>query len=190
MFVSLKIGSFDLAFFRDRRSIGVRRLIEELRNIFTLYTEFAWSVLFGDLKMLQLTWRKYWSIILNCQIIESRTYRNSCIVGYLYTDYKQLVFGSLNFSLSTIYFSSKVSIIYWTVHFFIGIWIGKPWSFLKYFILFKRCFKCLETLCLVFDISYPQIIHKHNKKRWKGTWTVGYCCLCVTGLGTIKPMSV
>lgn len=39
--VSLKIGSFDLAFIRDRRSIGVRRLIEELRNIFTLYTEFA-----------------------------------------------------------------------------------------------------------------------------------------------------
>ena len=53
--------------------------------------------------------------------------------------------------------------------------------------LFKRSFKCVETLCLVFDISNPQIIHKHNKKRWKGTWTVGYCCLCVTGLATIKP---
>lgn len=39
----------------------------------------------------------------------------------------------------------------------------------------------------MFVISNPQIIHKHNKKRWKGTWTVGYCCLCVTGLGTIKP---
>ena len=44
-----------------------------------------------------------------------------------------------------------------------------------------------ETLCLVFVISNPQIIHKHNKKTWKGTWTVRYCCLCVTGLGTIKP---
>ena len=58
---------------------------------------------------------------------------------------------------------------------------------MKFSILFKRCFKCVETLCLVFVISNPQIIHKHNKKRWKGTWTVGYCCLCVTGLGTIKP---
>lgn len=41
--------------------------------------------------------------------------------------------------------------------------------------------------CLVFVISNPQIIHKHNKKSWKGTWTVRYCCLSVTGLGTIKP---
>lgn len=58
---------------------------------------------------------------------------------------------------------------------------------MKFSILFKRCFKCVETLCLVFVISNPQIIHKHNKKSWKGTWTVRYCCLCVTGLGTIKP---
>ena len=39
----------------------------------------------------------------------------------------------------------------------------------------------------MFVISNPQIIHKHNKKSWKGTWTVRYCCLSVTGLGTIKP---
>ena len=25
------------------------------------------------------------------------------------------------------------------------------------------------------------------QKREKGTWTVGYCCFCVSGLRTIKP---
>ena len=41
----------------------------------------------------------------------------------------------------------------------------------------------MSHVCYIKSSNNP---YKHNKKRWKGTWTVGYC-LCVTGFGTIKP---